>query len=260
MKFNQRDFMTRFRIIPTLLLNGAGLYKGKKFKDHIYVGDPINTIKLFNDKEVDEIILLDIKASVNKQKPNFPLIQEICSEAFVPVAYGGGIKTLEDAIKVIQCGVEKVILNSVLYENINIIRQIAQIYGSQSIVVSIDLRKNFLGKYVLYSHSGKVKENLILTDLIKTVINLGCGEILINCVDRDGLKDGFDLKILDTIMSVTNVPIIIGCGLGEDKHILEAYQCGVNAVAGGSYFLFQGKFNAVLISYPNKNDMFKWVK
>ncbi|MFA6980583.1 MAG: AglZ/HisF2 family acetamidino modification protein [Ignavibacteriaceae bacterium] len=250
--------MLRPRIIPCLLLKNKGLVKTRKFKDPVYIGDPINAVKIFNDKEVDELIFLDISATKDKKKPNFDLIESIATEAFMPFAYGGGIRTIEDAGKILKNGAEKVIINSYALENPFFIKELAEKFGSQSVVVAIDVKKNILGSYIVYSHSGIKMMKVPLIDHCKQFEALGAGEIFINFVDNDGMMEGYDLKLLKMVTESITLPVIACGGAGNINHLADAIHIGkVSAVAAGSLFIFYRSRNAVLINYPNKEEIKK---
>lgn len=248
--------MLATRVIPVLLIKGEGLYKTIRFKDPRYIGDPINAIRIFNEKEVDELVLLDIEASIIKKPINFELIEKIASEAFMPVGYGGGIKSVEDAKKLFTLGIEKVIINSALLDNIELIGEIVKIYGSQSVVVSLDVKKNIWGKYDIYHKSGTVKSKFVLNDYIEKIISLGCGEIIIHSIDRDGLMKGYDMNLLSMITNSVSVPTVACGGAGSLEDLSKAViDSNVSAVAAGSIFVYHGKHKAVLITYPAKQQL-----
>jgi cyclase len=242
------------RVIPVLLLKGNGVYKTEKFKNPKYIGDPINAVKIFNEKEVDEIIILDIDATANKQI-NYKLIEDLAGECFMPMSYGGGITSIEEIKKIISIGVEKVSINSAALNNLEIIKNASLQFGSSTIIVSVDIKKNLFGKYEIYNANKiKIKDNLI--DYCKKIEAYGAGEILINNVDKDGTMTGYDFNILKTITENVNIPVIAcgGAGKLEDfKHAIEYSKC--SAVAAGSMFVFHGKHRAVLINYPSQNEL-----
>lgn len=245
-----------YRIIPTLLLKDKGLVKTVNFKNPRYIGDPINVVRIFNEKEADEIAILDIQANKNDTEPDYNFIKDIVSEAFMPVGYGGGVKNLNQIEKLFEIGVEKVILNTVCYENPSIIEESSNKFGSQSIVVCIDIQKNLFGRYNLFSHSGKKKQKELLFEYIKKVENLGAGEIIINSIDRDGSMAGYNLEILNKINKKTKLPVIALGGAGSKDHLIEAINEGVSGVAAGSLFIYQGVHKAILISYINNENLF----
>lgn len=246
--------MLRKRIIPCLLLKDRGLVKTVKFKDPKYVGDPINAIRIFNEKEVDELILLDIEASMLKQEPNYELIAEVAGECFMPICYGGGIKTLAHADKLFALGVEKISINAAALADLSIIREIANKYGSQSVVGSIDCKKSFWGGYTVYAASGSVDTKRSPVEWAQALEGAGVGEIFINSIDRDGTQKGFDTTLVDSIVKSVHVPVIACGGAGAVSDLTDLLeQTSVSAVAAGSLFVFHGKHRAVLISYPAIN-------
>jgi len=249
--------MLQTRVIPVLLLKKGGLYKGVRFKNHKYVGDPINTVKIFNDKEVDELVLLDIEASRYKKPINFELLQQIATEAFMPLAYGGGISSIEDATKLFSIGFEKVILSTNAVNNIDLIHQLVSTFGSQSIIVSIDVKKGFLGKYRVYTKSGSSKTKYNPIDFAKKMQEIGVGEVVLNSIDCDGIMEGYDLDIIQKVSSVLSIPLIASGGAGELNNIKEAKKAGASAMGVGSMFVYHGIHKAVLISYPKYETLYK---
>jgi len=243
--------MRRIRIIPVLLLSKGGLYKTIKFKNGKYVGDPINAVKIFNEKEADELLLLDYKASVENRPPDYIKIKEIAEEAFMPMAYGGGIKNADDAKKVFDCGFEKIVLNSILFQNISLIEQIANIYGAQSVVGCIDVKKNLFGKYHVYSHSGTKNTGKDPLKWAKEIELKGVGEIILNSIDNDGTWNGYLFDLIKDISHKIDVPMIACGGAGSEDDFRKAVLAGASAVAAGSMFVFQKKEMGVLISFPS---------
>ena len=242
------------RIIPVLLLKNRIIYKSVNFKNLNYIGDPINAIKIFNEKEIDELIILDIGIS-NDDEPDYKIIQELASECFMPLSYGGGVKTLDIAKKIFNCGVEKVIINSKSYDS-TLIKSIASQYGNQSIIIGIDYRKSlFLKKTKVYINSGKQKLKIIFEDHLKNVLEAGAGEIFIQSIDRDGTYNGYDLVMLRKLKSKVSVPIIICGGAKNNKDLSLAISNGANGVAAGSIFVYKGTENAILINYPAQKNI-----
>lgn len=244
------------RVIPCLLLHDHGLVKSVKFNDYTYLGDPINAIKILNEKEVDELIFLDIDATKEKRKPDFELISQIASECFMPLCYGGGVNSMEDAKKLFAIGVEKIAINSHALEKPELVAELSSCVGSQSVVVAIDVKRNFLGQYSVYSHSGTIKTKLNLLDYVKKVETMGAGELLINSIDHDGAMVGYDLNLIKLVSNAVSIPIIALGGAGKYEDFKFAVQAGASAVAAGSMFVFHGKHRAVLINYP-KTDVLK---
>jgi len=243
--------MLQTRVIPVLLIHKNALVKTIKFKTPKYIGDPLNAIKIFNEKEVDELVVLDIDASKNLNQPNFEMIKSFASECFMPVCYGGGITTIDQMKKIFAIGIEKISINTSAINNKEIIRKACKIFGSQSIVVTIDVKKNIFGNYKLYNHSKKKCQNIDPIIYMKEVIELGVGEILINSVDRDGTQNGYDIDLLRNFRSACTVPIIACGGAGCLNDLKRAKEtANISAVAAGSLFVYHGKHNAVLINYP----------
>ncbi|MDG1045250.1 MAG: AglZ/HisF2 family acetamidino modification protein [Bacteroidia bacterium] len=241
----------RKRIIPVLLIHQDGLIKSKRFKDYTYVGDPINAVRIFNDKEVDEIIILDIDASKKGRGPNFDFIAEITGEAFMPLAYGGGITQLEEAEKLFYNGVEKIILNTILHisNGFDLVQQIANRYGTQSVIASVDIIKNFFGQQKVYNHSTGKNSSIDILDFCKRCQDAGCGEIMLNSVSNDGMYSGYDINLLSSVANQVDIPVIICGGASSVKDFRLAEENGASAMAAGSMFVFQRPHNAVLISY-----------
>lgn len=243
--------MRRIRIIPVLLLEKGGLYKTVKFKNPNYVGDPINAVKIFNEKEADELLLLDFRASADKRKIDFNKITEIASEAFMPMAYGGGVTKLDEAKRVFDCGYEKIVLNSVLFENNLLVENIANIYGAQAVVGCMDVKKNFFRKNLVYSHSGKNKTGYTPLEWAAKLEEYGVGEIIINNIDNDGTWEGYNLEIIGEVSAKVKVPVIACGGAGSVDDFRKAVDAGASAVAAGSMFVYQKKGMGVLISFPS---------
>jgi imidazole glycerol-phosphate synthase subunit HisF len=247
--------MRRIRVIPVLLLQNGGLVKGKKFRKHQYVGDPINAVKIFNEKEVDELAVLDISATISRRSPNIKQIAEIASEAFMPLSYGGGITKIEDVDELFYFGIEKVILNSSVFLNPGLITTIANKYGIQSVVVSIDVKKDWFGRNLVYTNCGNKNTNTEPGQLAKKYENLGAGEILLTSIDQEGTYRGYHIELIKEISSVVSIPIIANGGAGSMIHLKKAIESGASAVAAGNMFVFQRPLNAVLISYPNLSEI-----
>lgn len=245
----------RPRIIPVLLVEEGGLVKTFKFKERVYLGDPINTVRLFNDMEVDELVVLDISATKNGQGPNLSLIEDIRNEAFMPLAYGGGITSASQIKDIISMGVEKVSLNSVLNIDPEIVREGSNIIGSQSIIGSIDIKKNFFGNYQIYSYLNNKNSILKLKDFLETLESLGVGEILINSVDRDGTWEGYDLNLVSEIVELVTVPLVMCGGASCLDDLKSVTLSGSDAAAAGSLFSFQGQGQGVLTNYPSSAEL-----
>jgi len=243
------------RVIPCLLLKGQGLVKTLRFKKPTYIGDPINAVRIFNDKEVDELIILDTSATIEGRRPNFNLLEGIASEAFMPFGYGGGIKNLDDVRTLLKLGVEKVIINSYAMENPSFVREAVSIAGAQSVVISVDARKSVFGKFAAFSHSGQKRVNRELRSLILQMQELGAGEVILTSIDRDGTMTGYDLALIREISNILTIPLVACGGAGTPEDFRLAVQAGASAVAAGSMFVFHGHQRAVLISYPEQKKL-----
>jgi cyclase len=238
------------RVVPCLLLDEQRLVKTQKFASKSYVGDPINAVKIFNDLEVDELILLDIQASKKNIEPDFDHISEIVSEAFMPVAVGGGIKSIDQAAKLINIGVEKIIVNTGAHKDFQVIRDISQRFGNQSTVLAIDIKKIFFGGYKIYDHTKKHTLDIDIITYIEKGICAGAGEIFLNFVDNDGLGIGYNLELIKQVSQHTEVPLIVCGGAGKLEDLKQAVIAGATATAAGSIFVYTGKHRAVMINYP----------
>ncbi len=242
--------MARVRIIPVLLLQNGGLYKTVKFQKPQYVGDPINTVKIFNEKEADELVLLDYTASRDKRGIDHKKIAEIAGEAFMPMAYGGAIRSFDDAKKVFDDGYEKVVLNSILFSNTALVREIGNVYGAQAVVGSIDVKKNLFGKYKVHGFSGTQSSGKDPVEWAKNLEEAGIGEIMVNSIDRDGTWEGYDLDLVEKVAAAVTVPVIACGGAGGFSDFEKAVQHKASAVAAASMFVYQKKGMGVLISFP----------
>lgn len=240
------------RIIPCLLIKNKGLVKTINFKNPTYVGDPINAVKIFNEKEVDELIVLDIDATVENREPDYRMIENLAAECRMPLCYGGGVTTTEQIQRIISSGVEKVALSSVAIQNPEIICKAIEIVGSQSIVVVLDIKK-VGGRYEVFTHNGKKGTKKNLFEFATQMAKLGAGEIVINSIDNDGMMKGYDLELIDKIQRLINVPLTILGGAGSLKDIGQVFsKFGQIGAAAGSLFVFKGAYKAVLINYPDR--------
>lgn len=243
------------RCIPVLLLKDGALVKTVQFQNPRYIGDPLNAVRIFNEKEVDELVFLDIDASVKGTPIPFKLLKEIAEECFMPLSYGGGIKTIEDIRKIIQIGIEKVIIGSEIFENPEFLKQAISEFGSSSICVSLDVKKTSSGEYRLWTKSGRKATDLDPVSFSQELDQIGVGEILIHSIDREGTRSGYDLELIQAIRKVVKIPIIASGGAGTFDHLCQAIENGATAVAAGSMFVFHGKHQAVLISYPDLTSL-----
>ncbi len=248
--------MLQRRVIPCLLLKNESLVKTKQFKNYNYIGDPVNTVRIFNELEVDELMFLDIFASIQNRPINFKILQDIANECFMPLSYGGNIKSLDDAKRVFEIGFEKVVINSNAYDNLELISQIASYFGSQSVVGSIDVKRGFFTKYKIYSHHGKKKESVALLEWVKRLQDAGVGELLITSIDKEGTWEGYDIELLKEVTKTTQVPVIANGGCGSIEDIKEAVQkADVSACALGSMVVYQKKDMGVLINFPDRKKL-----
>lgn len=244
--------MLETRIIPCLLADRRRLVKTIQFRNPRYVGDPINVVKILNDKEVDELIMLDI--TTDCAKPDFEFVETFVSECFMPVSYGGAISKIEDAARLFSIGIEKVCLNTHAIKNPSLVASLAEKFGSQSVVVSMDAKKGLLGRYELYSHGGRKRTGLDPVSFARAMERAGAGEILINAIHRDGTLKGYDIELIRAVSTSVGIPVVACGGAGALEHFSEAVVKGAaSAAAAGSYFIFHGKHQAVLINYPERS-------
>lgn len=248
--------MLQTRVIPCLLKHNQALVKTIKFKDFHYIGDPVNTIQIFNNLEVDELVLLDILATKKKDKPDFDLIKKVASECFMPLSYGGGVRSLGDMKRIFSLGVEKIIICSYALENPDFIKKAAAVFGSQSVVVAIDVKKNIWGKYEVYGKSGTEDYKYDPIEFAKLMQDNGAGEILLNSIDCDGTMKGFDLNLIKAVSGVIDIPLIACGGAGEIRDIGLSVKSGASAVALGSLVVYLTQdTNSVLINFPERKEI-----
>ncbi len=247
--------MLKHRVIPCLLLRNGGLVKTTRFADPKYVGDPINAIRIFNDKEVDELMVLDITASKEKKEPNYTLIEQFASECFMPLSYGGGIKTMEQAQRLFNSGIEKICLQTAVLNDLSLVNNLSAKWGSSSILVSIDVKRNWLGQPKLYAAATGKSPGIKWTDFMLEAVKAGAGEIILNAVDRDGTMKGMDVELIKEAAKILSVPLVAVGGAGSLADIKAAVDAGASAVSAGAFFVFQGPHRAVLITYPKYNEL-----
>lgn len=246
--------MLKTRVIPTLLLKNNKLVKTKQFKNASYIGDPINAVKIFNDKEVDELLILDMTAS-SRGCIDYEFLARVNKEAFMPLAYGGGIKCQEDARKIFNLGYEKIVLNTSIIDNPSLVREIVSVSGSQSVVVCIDVYKNFFGTYRVFDYRKSLITKLNPIEWLLTCQNNGVGEVIVNSVNHDGMMNGFDLDLIKNMAAVADVPLVASGGASCVHDFLNAKKCGASAVAAGAMFVYYGSHRTVLITYPDKDEL-----
>ena len=248
--------MLQSRVIPCLLLRGAGLVKTTQFKQPKYVGDPINAIRIFNEKEVDELVLLDITASAEGRGPDFGLIAEIASECFMPLAYGGGLRTVDEARRMLKLGVEKVVFNSTAWRDPRVLQDASREFGAQAVVASIDVRRKLFARYEVAVQRATVGTGVDPIDYAKRMEEAGAGEIFLTAVDRDGTMKGYDLELVARVTSAVSVPVVACGGAGSIADLRAGIsQGGASAVAAGAMFVFHGPHRAVLITYPSRAEL-----
>lgn len=248
--------MLRTRVIPTLLLRDESLVKTVRFGRYTYVGDPCNTVRIFNELEVDELIFLDITASKTGQRPNLSLLADIANECFMPLGYGGGVRTFEDAQAILRLGFEKIVVNTHAFERPEFLTQLADHFGSQAVVASIDVKRDLLGRPRVFSHSGSRNTHRDPVEWAQEVERLGAGEILLTSVDREGSWSGFDVELIRNVTSSVTVPVVAQGGAGSLDHLAQAVHAGgASAVGVGSMVVFQRHGMGVLVNFPDPRDL-----
>ncbi|MBP7508836.1 MAG: imidazole glycerol phosphate synthase subunit HisF [Prolixibacteraceae bacterium] len=250
--------MLRTRVIPCLQLIDQAIVKTVKFGRYTYIGDPVNTVRIFNELEVDELCFLDIRATIEKRKPNLKILTEIANECFMPLSYGGGIRDVETALKILSIGFEKIVINTAAVENPYLITKITRQSGNQSVIVSIDVKISFNGSYSVYSNDGSVKTKLNAIEWAKKAEDAGAGELLITSIDRDGTWKGYDLEIIHKITDAVSIPVIANGGAGSISDMRKVVkESGASAVALGSMIVYQQKNMGVLINFPDRSELQK---
>lgn len=253
--------MVSFRLIPVLLLSEGSLVKSTNFKNYNYIGDPINAIKIFNDKEVDELVFIDIMASKTNSQPNFGLLEQIASECFMPLGYAGGINNIDDMKRILSIGFEKIILNTSIHLNPDLLKIASNEIGSQSVVVCIDYKTNIFGNRKLYSHSGVKLRYTSVINFAKYVEESGAGEIILQSVDNDGKMSGYDLSFIKEVNDAVNIPVVACGGAGSLADFSDVLKhTGVSGIAAGSKFIYHGTNKGVLINYPSNEEVKKIFK
>ena len=247
--------MLRSRIIPSLLIHKGGLVKTIRFAEKQYVGDPLNAVRIFNEKEVDELAIFDIDASALDREPDYELIEKLASQSRMPLCYGGGVRSVAQAQKIFSLGIEKIAISSAAINNPELISHISERVGSQSVIVVLDVKKKRLGKYELYTNNGKKSTGICPIDFAEKAQRLGAGEIIINSIDNDGMMEGYDINIIEKIRKVVTTPLTVLGGAGSLNDLKKVIQkFGIIGVAAGSLFVFKGIYKAVLINYPTKDE------
>ena len=246
--------MFRPRVIPSLLLYGGGLTKTVRFGHRTYIGDPINTIRIFNDLMVDELILLDIAATKEGREPPLATIEDVASECFIPLTYGGGVTSLLQIERILALGVEKVAINSYAVRNPDFIEEAAREFGSQSIIVSLDVKKS-MWSYRIFTHGGTRKTNLDPVSAGRQFEAHGAGELLVTAVDRDGTMIGYDLRLIQSVTEAVDIPVCVSGGAGSTADLKAAVDAGASAAVAASMFVYHGKHRGVLINFPSQEAL-----
>ena len=247
--------MLRPRIIPCLLVHNKGLVKTVNFKNPKYVGDPINAVRIFNEKFVDELMVLDIDATAQNREPDYQMIEFLAAECRMPLSYGGGVKSVEQAQRIFSLGVEKIAMSASVVDNPNLITEMAEQVGTQSVVAVVDVKKKLLGGYEVFTHNGRVNSKKDPVDFVCELERLGAGEIVINSIDNDGVMKGYDLNLVDKVRSATSLPLTVLGGAGSLSDVGALIKKhGLVGAAVGSLFVFKGVYKAVLINYPSPTE------
>lgn len=248
--------MFRPRVIPVLLLKNSALYKSVRFRKHRYIGDPINAVRIFNDLKADELVFLDIEASRNNTLISPEFVKAVGEEAYMPLAVGGGIKSVEDIRTIINAGAEKVVINTHAARNPAFIKQAAEVFGSSAITVCIDVKKNFFGKPHTYILGGSKQMPFSPVDFAGLMEENGAGELIIQSIDRDGMMNGYEIELVKSVSVAVGIPVVALGGAGNNDDLVEGYRSGfAGGLAAGSIFVYQGKSHSVLINYPDKSEL-----
>jgi cyclase len=246
--------MLRPRVIPCLLLHQGGLVKTMRFRNPTYVGDPVNAIRIFNDKEVDELVVLDIDASREGREPDYALVEHIAGECFMPLCYGGGVRTVEQAARLFSLGVEKVSLQTAALQDMNLLRSIADRFGSQSVIFSLDVKRGWFGRVHAFAAATRRSVSASWQKILVEAVAAGAGEVMLNVVDRDGTMSGMDQELVREASSLVSVPLVAMGGVGSTSDIEAGFRAGASAVGAGAFFVFHGPNRAVLITYPRPDE------
>lgn len=248
--------MRRIRVIPSLLISEKKLVKTTQFKTPLYIGDPLNALRIFNEKGVDEIVILDIRASLSAQPPDLSYIKQLATECFMPMAYGGGIRSVAEAMSIFKVGVEKIIIGAAAHQNSTLVTDIVKEVGSQSVVISMDIKKNLFGKNRIIFLGRSQSSSILPTEFAKKMEGLGVGEILLQNIDHEGTLKGYDLNLIEAVSSAVTIPVIASGGAASIDDFFQAVKKGASAVAAGSMFVYRGSKQSVLINYPSQEELF----
>ncbi len=248
--------MIRTRIIPCLQLIGESLVKTVKFGQHGYIGDPINTVRIFNELEVDELCFLDIRAAIENREPNLSILRQIADECFMPLSYGGGVRDFNTAKNILSIGFEKIVLNSITHSYSQLVKELSEHFGSQAVIASIDIKRGLLGRYSVYTQDGRIKTDKDPVEWAQTLERLGAGEILLTSMDREGTWTGYDIEITRKISDAVSIPVIANGGAGCVEDIVKVVKEGHAAAASvGSMVVYQKKDMGVLVNFPDKQKL-----
>lgn len=247
--------MRRVRVIPVLQIENRKLVKTTGFKSPSYVGDPINALRILNDKQVDEVAVVDIGATRNRKRPDIDFIHQLASECFMPMSYGGGVDSLEQVTEIFKTGIEKIIIGTAFYKRPELVSEIAKKFGSQSVMVSIDVRKNWIGVQKVFVLNGTVNTDYTPIPYATLAQNAGAGELLLQSIEKEGSFKGYDFELIEKVSKSVNIPVVPLGGANSLSDFLYAIQGGASAVAAGSMFLYKGAHKAVLINYPDQVNL-----
>jgi imidazole glycerol-phosphate synthase subunit HisF len=247
--------MKRVRVIPLLMIDNGRAVVTRRFTRPVYVGDPLNAIRIFNEKEVDELFIVDITRKPKREGPDFDLIGKMASESFMPIAYGGKLRTIQQVEKIITCGIEKISFNTALFSDPEMVMEASYRYGKQSIIASVDYRKNWLGKKVIRTHYNTLTVDGSVEENVRRIVSLGVGEIFLNAIDKDGTFTGYDEHMIRSVSELIDMPLVACGGAASVTDFKNAILHGASAVAAGAMFYFKGSVDAVLINYPNQRTL-----
>lgn len=248
--------MYRPRVIPVLLLRNKGLVKSVKFKNHRYIGDPINAVRIFNDLKADELVFIDILATKEGRSISSEFVKNVGEEANMPFSAGGGIRTLEDIRRIIESGAEKVVLNTIAGEDHNFVTEAANAFGSSTIVVCIDVKKDFFGREKAWIRAGTRSVDPDPVQFAKQIEDCGAGEIIIQSIEKDGLMTGYDEMLIKKIAGSVTIPVVALGGAGMLGHLTDlSRKVSLNGLAAGSMFVYHGPRRAVLVNYPTRSEL-----
>lgn len=247
--------MRRIRVIPVLQIENRKLVKTTGFKSPTYIGDPLNALRILNDKQVDEVAVIDIGTTRNKRSPDLDFIHQLASECFMPLSYGGGVVSIEQVTEIFQIGIEKIIIGTSFYKTPELVKEIAQKFGSQSVMVSVDVRKNWLGVQNVFVNHGTINTSYAPIEYAHLAQKAGAGELLLQSIEREGSYKGYDFDLIEKVSKAVSIPVVPLGGANSLTDFLQAIHIGASAVAAGNMFVYKGSHHAVLINYPDQNTL-----